>query len=97
MNVWSRNECCMFCTGGGAWVSSDLINRKYGPVQGPVRVAPGVVKYNGCFYMSGNDSCRIEITTGGRSGFGRGREAAQPANGITGLQYKIETSLKGRL
>lgn len=46
----------MFCTGGGAWVSGDLVNWKYRPVQGRVPVAPGVIKYNGYFYMSGNSS-----------------------------------------
>jgi xylan 1,4-beta-xylosidase len=44
----------MFCTGGGAWVSEDLVNWKYTPVQGRVPVAPGVVKYKNYFYMSGN-------------------------------------------
>ncbi len=47
----------MFCTGGGAWVSEDLVNWKYSAVQGArVPVAPGVFKYNGYFYMSGNNS-----------------------------------------
>lgn len=44
----------MFCTGGGAWVSEDLVNWKHHPVQGRVPVAPGVFKYRGYFYMSGN-------------------------------------------
>ena len=47
----------MFCTGGGAWVSEDLVNWKYSAVQGArVPVAPGVFKYNGYFYMSGNNA-----------------------------------------
>jgi len=29
----------MFCTGGGAWVSEDLVNWKYNAVQGSVPVA----------------------------------------------------------
>jgi hypothetical protein len=46
----------MFNTGGGAWVSTDLMDWKYKPVTGArVPVAPHVVKYNGMFYMSGND------------------------------------------
>jgi xylan 1,4-beta-xylosidase len=52
--VRENNRYYMFCTGGGAWVSEDLVNWKYSPVQGRVPVAPGVVKYNGYFYMSGN-------------------------------------------
>jgi xylan 1,4-beta-xylosidase len=47
----------MFCTGGGGWVSEDLVNWRYQGVemrQGRVPVAPHVVKYNGQFYMSGN-------------------------------------------
>ncbi|HRR57694.1 MAG TPA: family 43 glycosylhydrolase, partial [Acidobacteriota bacterium] len=49
----------MFCTGGGGWVSKDLVNWEYKGVemrQGRVPVAPHVVKYNGMFYMSGNNS-----------------------------------------
>ncbi len=52
--VRENNRYYMFCTGGGAWVSEDLVNWKHSPVQGRVPVAPGVVKYNGYFYMSGN-------------------------------------------
>ena len=54
--VREKDRYYMFCTGGGAWVSSDLVHWKYSPVQGRVPVAPGVVKYNGYFYMSGNNS-----------------------------------------
>lgn len=45
----------MFCTGGGAWVSSDMLNWTFHRVDN-VPVAPDVVKYNGYFYLSGNDS-----------------------------------------
>jgi len=44
----------MFCTGGGAWISSDMVNWTFQRVE-KVPVAPDVVKYNGSFYMSGND------------------------------------------
>jgi hypothetical protein len=44
----------MFCTGGAAWVSKDLVHWDHRRVNGPVPVAPHVVKYNGAFYMSGN-------------------------------------------
>lgn len=48
----------MFCTGGGAWVSGDMLNWEYRQVKHVARipVAPDVVKYNGRFYMSGNDA-----------------------------------------
>lgn len=49
----------MFCTGGGGWVSEDLVNWKYEGVQmkqGRLPVAPHVVKFNGQFYMSGNNA-----------------------------------------
>ena len=52
--VREGNRYYMFCTGGGAWVSQDLVNWKHRPVQGRVPVAPGVFKYQGHFYMSGN-------------------------------------------
>jgi beta-xylosidase len=45
----------MFCTGGGAWVSVDMLNWTFHRVEN-VPVAPDVVKYNGTFYMCGNDS-----------------------------------------
>jgi xylan 1,4-beta-xylosidase len=54
--VREANRYYMFCTGGGAWVSEDLVNWKYTAVQGRVPVAPGVVKYKGWFYMSGNNT-----------------------------------------
>jgi xylan 1,4-beta-xylosidase len=44
----------MYCTGGGAWISDDLLNWGFQRVAN-VPVAPDVVKYNGAFYMSGND------------------------------------------
>jgi len=49
----------MFCTGGGGWVSDDLVHWKYEGVEmeeGRVPVAPHVAKYNGEFYMSGNSA-----------------------------------------
>lgn len=44
----------MFCTGGGAWISEDMLNWTFQRVE-RVPVAPDVVKYNGSFYMCGND------------------------------------------
>lgn len=49
----------LFGTGGGGWVSDDLVNWRYEGVemrQGRVPVAAHVVKYEGQFYMSGNDA-----------------------------------------
>jgi xylan 1,4-beta-xylosidase len=46
----------MFCSGGGAWVSDDLVQWDYRRVDGQVPVAPHVAKYKGAFYMSGNNS-----------------------------------------
>jgi xylan 1,4-beta-xylosidase len=49
----------LFGTGGGGWVSDDLVSWTYRGVemrQGRVPVAPHVVKYEGRFYMSGNDA-----------------------------------------
>lgn len=47
----------LFATGGGGWVSDDLVNWGYQGVDmrgARVPVAPHVVKYKGQFYMSGN-------------------------------------------
>jgi xylan 1,4-beta-xylosidase len=48
----------MFCSGGGGWVSKDLVNWDYKGMEirgGTLPVAPHVVKYNGAFYLSGNN------------------------------------------
>jgi hypothetical protein len=54
--IQEGNLYYMFCTGGGAWVSKNLVDWKFRPVEGRVPVAPHVVKYNGEFYMTGNSS-----------------------------------------
>jgi hypothetical protein len=51
-----NNKYYMFCSGGAAWVSENLVNWEYRRVNGQVPVAPHVVKYNGAFYMSGNNA-----------------------------------------
>lgn len=43
----------MCCSGGGMWVSDDLLNWEFHQVQG-IPGAPDLVKYNGKFYLSGN-------------------------------------------
>jgi hypothetical protein len=57
--VREANRYCLFATGGGAWVSANLVDWKYQAVEvrgGRVPVAPHVVKYKGAFYMSGNSA-----------------------------------------
>ncbi|MBN2318486.1 MAG: family 43 glycosylhydrolase [Acidobacteria bacterium] len=57
--VLEEGRYYMFCTGGGGWISEDLVNWEYRGVEmreGRVPVAPHVVKYNGEFYMSGNNA-----------------------------------------
>lgn len=44
----------MFCTGGGAWTSDNMLDWEFTPVA-HVPVAPDVVKFRDKFYMSGND------------------------------------------
>jgi xylan 1,4-beta-xylosidase len=44
----------MYCTGGGTWISSDLVNWTFQRVAN-VPVAPHVVRYDGALYMCGND------------------------------------------
>ncbi len=53
--IRDKGKYYMFCTGGGAWVSDDMLNWTFKPVKN-VPVAPDVVKYNGSFYMCGNES-----------------------------------------
>jgi len=55
--VRDGNRYYMFATGGGPWISDDLVNWKYAPIDPagvPVPSAPDVVKYDGYFYMAGN-------------------------------------------
>jgi xylan 1,4-beta-xylosidase len=49
----------MFASGGGPWVSQDMVTWMYAPLSpagARVPVAPHVVKYDGVFYMTGNAS-----------------------------------------
>ena len=43
----------MCCTGGGMWVSVDLLNWEFHAVE-HIPVAPDLVKYQGKFYLTGN-------------------------------------------
>lgn len=43
----------MCCTGGGMWVSDDLLQWDFHAVE-HIPVAPDLVKYNGKFYLTGN-------------------------------------------
>ena len=52
--IREQGKYYMYCTGGGAWVSDDMLHWTFHPVE-HVPVAPDVVKYNGSFYMCGND------------------------------------------
>ncbi len=53
----------MYCSGGGAWISEDLLNWSFQRVNN-VPVAPHVVKYNGSFYMAGNDGSHNGVQRG---------------------------------
>lgn len=52
--IREKGKYYMFCTGGGAWISDDMLNWSFQRVEN-VPVAPHVVKYNSSFYMCGND------------------------------------------
>jgi len=51
--ICDNGQYYMYCTGGGAWVSDDLLHWTLHRVDN-VPVAPDVVKYNGAFYLCGN-------------------------------------------
>jgi xylan 1,4-beta-xylosidase len=53
--IRDKGRYYMFCTGGGAWVSDNMLNWSFQRVEN-VPVAPHVVKYNGSFYICGNES-----------------------------------------
>jgi xylan 1,4-beta-xylosidase len=52
--IRDQGKYYMYCTGGGAWISDDMLNWSFQRVEN-VPIAPDVVKYNGSFYMCGND------------------------------------------
>jgi hypothetical protein len=52
--ILEKGKYYMFCTGGGAWVSDDMLNWNFKRVEN-VPIAPHVVKYKDSFYMCGND------------------------------------------
>jgi len=52
--IREQGKYYMYCTGGGAWISEDMVHWRFQRVEN-VPVAPDVVKYNGRFYMCGND------------------------------------------
>ncbi len=51
--IRAQGKYYMYCTGGGAWISDDLLAWSFQRVPN-VPVAPHVVKYNDSFYMCGN-------------------------------------------
>ena len=53
--IREQGKYYMFCTGGGAWISDDMLKWSFKRVEN-VPTAPHVVKYNGSFYMCGNES-----------------------------------------
>ncbi|MBN1973661.1 MAG: family 43 glycosylhydrolase [Sedimentisphaerales bacterium] len=52
--IKENDKYYMYCTGGGAWISEDMLTWTFQRVAN-VPVAPDVVKFNGSFYMCGND------------------------------------------
>ena len=82
----------LFGSGGGAWISPDLVNWKYQAVDvrgGRLPVAPHVVKYNGAFYMSGNSAplYRAPNILGPYEVLGPWRdEKGEPWKGVSGGQ-----------
>jgi xylan 1,4-beta-xylosidase len=51
--IREQGKYYMYCTGGGAWISDDMLDWSFHRVAN-VPVAPHVVKYNGSFYLCGN-------------------------------------------
>jgi hypothetical protein len=75
----------MYCTGGGAWVSDDLVDWSFHRVAN-VPVAPHVVKYRGAFYMCGNDGplFKAETPLGPFVSLGEWRDTPDVAGGWNG-------------
>ncbi len=75
----------MYCTGGGAWISDDMLNWSFHRVAN-VPVAPHVVKYNGSFYMCGNDGplLKADNPLGPFTGIGEWKSLPDAAGGWRG-------------
>ncbi len=58
--IREQGKYYMYCSGGGAWISEDLVKWSFQRVD-RVPVAPHVVKYNGSFYMCGNSENNGEL------------------------------------
>jgi hypothetical protein len=60
--IKEKGKYYMYCTGGGIWVSDDLLKWTHQAPTfqggGNIPVAPHVVKYNNAFYLAGNDATR---------------------------------------
>ena len=52
--IREHNTYYMYCTGGGAWISDDMLNWSFHHIDN-VPIAPDVVKFKDSFYMCGND------------------------------------------
>lgn len=88
----------MYCTGGGAWISDDMLNWSFQRVEN-VPVAPDVVKYNGSFYMCGNDGplFKADNPLGPFTGVGDWKNTPDVAGGYNGafdMELYIDTDNK---
>jgi len=83
--IREQGKYYMYCTGGGAWISDDMLNWSFHRVAN-VPVAPHVVRYNGSFYMCGNDGplFKADNPLGPFAGIGQWKSLPDAAGGWRG-------------
>ena len=85
----------MFCTGGGAWVSEDMVNWKVNSVpfdgSGRIPVAPDISKFNGKYYLCGNGSPLYEADNllGPYKSLGPWKDIPDVAGGWNGSAFDV--------
>jgi xylan 1,4-beta-xylosidase len=83
--IRAQGKYYMYCTGGGAWISDDLLAWSFQRVAN-VPVAPHVVKHNGSFYMCGNSGplFRADSPLGPFTSIGEWKSPPDAASGWRG-------------
>jgi xylan 1,4-beta-xylosidase len=83
--IREQGKYYMYCTGGGVWISDDMLAWSFHRVVN-VPVAPHVVKYNGSFYMCGNSGplCKADNPLGPFASVGEWKSPPDGAGGWRG-------------
>jgi len=85
----------MYCTGGGAWVSEDMVKWRFHEVpfdgQGRIPTAPDISKFNGKYYLCGNGSplYQADSPLGPFTSLGPWKEVPDVTGGWNGSAFDV--------